>query len=302
MNQAIKAYENMFTRLATSLSFFLTCIPKVCLFAAEPTHRDVVYAQVGDRTLLLDIYMPKQLHPGKMPLVIWIHGGAWRGGNKNKVPVTRWLDDGLAIASVEYRLSPEARFPAQVHDIKAAIRFLRQSAAKYGFDRDRFIIAGASAGGHLAALVGVTNKHKELEGAVGQSKASSDVQAIVSFYGASNLESILAQSTEHGLSVRVPALKLLLGDLPDKKVELAKLASPTCHIDSTDPPLLLIHGDADPQMPPEQSDELHAAYQQLHRPSTLFVVKGGQHGGDEFYSATRLTNLAELIKEALSPK
>lgn len=268
--------------------------------AVDPIHRDVTYARVAERVLPLDIYLPKLSDGETAPLVIWIHGGAWRSGSKSKVPITGWLDEGFAIASVDYRLSPEARFPAQVHDIKAAIRFLRHNADKYRFDESKFIVAGASAGGHLAALVGVSNHHAVLEGNVGSVKVDSSVQAIVSFYGASNLESILSQSTEHGLSVRVPALRLLLGDLPDQVPDLAKLASPISHIEANDPPLFLIHGDADPQMPPEQSNELHAAYQQRELKSQLFVVKGGQHGGAEFYTQRRLKQLAKLLKQSLS--
>lgn len=270
--------------------------------AAEPTHRDVEYARIGERALALDIYVPAEPRAEKTPLVIWIHGGAWKSGSKANVPITGWLDHGFAIASVDYRLSPEAQFPAQIHDINAAIRFLRYTSDTYGFDPKRLIVAGASAGGHLAALVGVSNNHKELEGAIGESpQVSSSVQAIVSFYGASNLETILSQSTQHGLSVRVPALKLLLGNLPDATPELARLASPVQHVDKTDPPLFLIHGDADPQMPPEQSDELNTAYHKLGLPSDLSVIKDGKHGGKEFYTPERLKQLAQQLHDDLQP-
>ena len=103
-----------------------------------------------------------------------------------------------------------------------------------------------------------------LEGTVsGNAEQSSDVQAIASYYGASNLTSILSQSTPHGLSVRVPALKLLLGDTPEKTEALAKLASPVFHVDKNDPPLLLLHGDQDPQMPINQAHELQGRYKEL---------------------------------------
>lgn len=285
--------------VAVTLAFHITT---AIASPAEPTHRDVEYASIGERSLKLDIYLPAESPAEKPPLIVWIHGGAWRAGSKASVPVTGWLNAGFAIASVDYRLSPEARFPAQVHDIKAAVRFLRRSSDKYGFDPQRFVIAGASAGGHLAALVGVSNDHKELEGSVGEAhQVSSSVQAIVSFYGASNLESILSQSTDHGLSVRVPALKLLLGELPDANPKLARLASPVQHVDKTDPTLFLIHGDADPQMPPEQSDELNTAYHKLGLPSHLSVIKGGKHGGKEFYTPERLKQLAKQLHDDLQP-
>jgi acetyl esterase/lipase len=269
------------------------------LLAVEPAYRDLAYGRISDRDLRLDLYQPQAVSDSGTPTVIWVHGGAWRSGSKKDVPVTHWLDRGFAIASVDYRLSPEAEFPAQVHDIKAAIRFLRAQAGEYKLDPNKFIVAGSSAGGHLAALVGVTAGVDALEGAVGEfASTDSAVQAIVSFYGAANLQSILSQSTEHGLSVRVPALQLLLGGQPDEQAELAKLASPVAHVDPSDPPLWLIHGDADPQMPIEQSFELSEAYQGQSLPVKLDVVAGGKHGGKEFYELQRLDQLADALQQA----
>jgi len=271
------------------------------LEAAEPIRRDIEFARIGDRACTLDLYAPTDSTTRPAPTIIWIHGGAWRAGSKSNVPVLHWRSHGFAIASVDYRLSPEAKFPAQVHDIKAAIRFLRSRAVELNLDPDRFVIAGASAGGHLAALVGVSDGVDELEGSIGDhDSTSSNVSAIVSFYGASNLQTILSQSTEHGLSVRVPALELLLGGQPEAVPELAKLASPIAHVDESDPPLWLIHGDADPQMPPEQSDELQATYEKANRPVKLDVVTGGKHGGAEFYSEQRLDRIVGELKETLS--
>jgi len=188
----------------------------------------------------------------------------------------------------DYRLSTEAKFPAQIHDIKAAIRFLRANNRAWKFSSKRIVIAGDSAGAHLAALVGVSNGDRDLEGNVGGARdQSSDVQGIISFYGAANLTTILSQSTSHGLKVRVPALDLLLGDQPTNAVELARLASPVFHVDRRDPPLLLLHGDQDPQMPINQSHELCAAYQKVKAPVTFVVVNGAAHGGPMFYDAER---------------
>ena len=175
---------------------------------------DVEYANVDGHRLLLDLHLPERVEGA--PLLIWVHGGAWRGGSKSRMPLNRLVEEGWAIASVDYRLTPVARFPAQVHDIKAALRFLRARGGDYGFDTGKIAIAGNSAGGHLAALVGTTNGHQDLEGSVGAySGESSDVQATVSFYGASNLTTILDQSTPFGLGVRIPALQLLLGAQPE---------------------------------------------------------------------------------------
>lgn len=263
--------------------------------SSEPLIRkDIEFARVGTQSLQLDLYLPAK--GKKAPLIVWVHGGAWRAGSRKSMPLGQLVDKGWAVASVDYRLSPVAKFPAQVHDIKAAIRFLRAHEKKYGYDAKRIVIAGGSAGGHLAALVGVTNGVQELEGTVGnQLDQSSDVQAVVSFYGASNLQSILKQSTPHGLSVRVPALKLLLGGRPEEKPELARLASPVTHVDAKDPPLLLIHGDQDIQMPINQAHELHGMYLKRKRPVEFVVVYGGGHGGKQFYDATMLTRVHNFL-------
>jgi acetyl esterase/lipase len=264
---------------------------------------ELKFASIDNSDLKLDLYQPIHSIDSTefFPTIVWIHGGAWRAGSKSDVPILHLLGRGFAIASVEYRLSTQARFPAQIHDIKAAIRYLRANSKRLKLDPARFVIAGASAGGHLAALAGVSSDVPELEGSLGEYiKESSRVQAIVSFYGASNLNSILSQSTDHGLSVRVPALQLLLGGQPTEVPELAKLASPVAHVDAKDPPLWLIHGDADPQMPFEQSRELHNAYQQAGRSAKLDVVSGGKHGGKEFFSTQRLEKIAAELIEALS--
>ena len=269
------------------------------LAGAEPrVVTEIEFARVGERSLKLDLYLP-DAEVKNPPLIVYVHGGAWRAGSRDKVPVRVLVDAGFAIASVDYRLSPEAVFPAQVHDIKAAIRFLRKNADAHGYDPKRIATAGSSAGGHLAALVGVTNGHSVLEGDVGEDgDQSSDVQAIVSFYGASNLTTILSQSTPHGLSVRVPALELLLGGAPEEKSSLAELASPVFHVDAKDPPLFLIHGDQDPQMPVNQSLELVGAYEKAGASVRLEIVHGGTHGGEGFYTADQLAEVAAFLRSS----
>jgi acetyl esterase/lipase len=285
----------------SSLFLVMVALLAAAARAAEPkpTQADVDYATVDGQELKLDLYLPPQ-GPMKPKLIVWVHGGAWRSGSKTDVPISGLVEAGYAIASVDYRLSPVAPFPAQVHDIKAAIRFLRAKEKDYGYDAKSIAIAGSSAGGHLAALVGVSNDHKQLDGKVGEHlRESSDVQAIVSFYGMSNLTTILAQSTPHGLKVRVPALQLLLGGQPEEKPDLARLASPVFHVDAKDPPLVLFHGDQDPQAPINQSHELEGRYEAAGVPCRLVVIHGGKHGGGEFYSAERLKLVREFLTERL---
>ena len=286
--------------LILASTIVLTATSTATTLAQGPVIRNLEYTRLDERSLQLDIYQTASYAEADQPLVIWIHGGAWRAGSRGSVPVLDLLKHGFAVASVDYRLSPEAQFPAQLHDLHAAIRFCRDHASEYGFDAERFVVAGASAGGHLAALTGVTSDVDELLGPPGSSpKTSSRVQAIVSFYGASNLQTILSQSTPHGLSVRVPALQLLLGGQPDDRPRLAELASPVAHVDQNDPPLWLIHGDADPQMPPEQSQELAAVYRKHKLPVQLEMLPGSVHGGREFYAAERMQRIAEQLHAAL---
>ena len=294
-----KRIKQMNCRASILILTLLMSTTATLLHAAEPSQRNVEYAKVGEHELLLDFYAAKS--DGPAPLIIWVHGGAWRSGSKDDVPIASMVDRGFAIASVDYRLSPVAQFPAQIHDIKAAIRYMRGHAEKYSVDPNRFVIAGASAGGHLAALVGVTSGVTELEGDIGShASTSSQVQAVVSFYGASNLQSILSQSTPHGLKVRVPALQLLFGGQPEDKPQLARLAGPVTHVDKGDPPLLLIHGDRDMQMPLEQAHELDRAYQQAKLRITLHIVEGGGHGGPDFYTPEMLNVVADFLKDALA--
>lgn len=266
---------------------------------AAAQFKDVVYATLdGGKKLGLDIHLPDGA--ATPPLVVWVHGGAWNAGTKAQYP-KELVANGFALASVDFRQTSEAPFPANVHDIKAAIRFLRANAAKYGYRSERIAIAGASSGGHLAALVGVTNGHAELEGKVGdQAPQSSSVQAIVSYFGASNLTTILAQSTPHGLSVRKPALERLLGAFPENAPELARLASPVFHVGSNDPPLLLLHGDQDPQMPVNQSLELQGAYEKAGLEVDLDIVHGVAHGGDAFFAGEHLQRTLEFLRRTLS--
>lgn len=248
--------------------------------------KDITYAVVNGKALKLDLYLPEGIdHPS---LLVWVHGGAWQFGNKDKVPMA-FVENGFATASLDFRQATEAPFPANVYDIKAAIRFLRAKAADYGYRTDKIAIGGDSSGGHLAALIGVTNNEKDLEGSEGEfPEQSSSVQAILDYYGASDLMTILRQSTPHGLSVREPALKLLLGALPDDVPDLAKQASPVAHVDEHDPPLFLLHGDQDPQMPVNQALELEGVYQSKNLDVFLDVVHGGFHGGSQFYEGEHL--------------
>jgi acetyl esterase/lipase len=267
------------------------------LAAAGREYKDLAYAKVDGKELRLDLYLPADVT--SPPLVVWIHGGAWNNGTKADPP-RAFLDHGFAMASVDFRQASEARFPAQVHDIKAAIRFLRAQGQKYGYRTEKIAIAGSSSGAHLAALVGVTTGHRALEGSIGENRGvSSDVQAAVAYYPATNLTTILPQSTPYGVNMRVPALVRLLGAKPEETKELSELASPVFHVDKNDPPIRLLHGDQDPQMPINQSHELEGAYEKLGLDAHLDVVHGAAHGGPAFWEPVHLNPVLDFLKRTI---
>lgn len=275
----------------------LLTIPAVAQTPRKIT--DIEYARAGDQPLKLDLYQPAADHA---PLLVWLHGGRWERGSKERMPLAALVDHGYALASLDFRPASIAPFPGQVHEIKAALRFLRAQAARYGYEATRIGILGESSGGHLAALVGTTNGHRELEGTLGEHlDTSSDVHAIVSYFGAANLVTILAQSTPYGLGVRTPALKSLLGGLPEENEALARLASPVFHVDAGDPPLLLLHGDQDSQMPINQSHELEGAYEGAGLDAKLIVVHGVGHGDAAFFDRDRTALVAAFLDAHLRP-
>lgn len=282
----------------------LSCVLGLCalvlgsattsLRAAEPM-LDIVYAETDDGPLLLDLYLPDTANP---PLVLWIHGGAWRFGSKDEPSALPIVEQGFALASIEFRQSPVAPFPAQVHDIKAAIRFLRANAGRLGFRAERVAIWGHSSGGHLAALIGTTNDVTDLEGALGEHlDQSSAVQAIVDMAGPTDFTTILAQSTEFGVSVRKPALELLLdGDLevPDV-VARARQASPYFHVNAGDPPLLVMHGVQDPQVPINQALQLQVAYERLGLVVEHHWLVDAAHGSPDYYRGEALQKVTRFL-------
>lgn len=271
----------------------------------------ITFASVDEQDLKLDYYPPtaKWNASESSPLIVWVHGGAWRRGDRGDVPIEGLRDRGYAIASVDYRLSPVARFPNQVLDIKRAIRFLHRRAQRFDFDPDRMIIAGASAGGHLAALVGVSHGVEELEPGATQPIDKTPTSArtesprpavIVSFYGASDLRSILDQTDDPDKrEFRLQALRLLLGDHPGSVPELAKLASPVAHVTPDDPPLILLHGRKDIQMPYAQSLKLHGAYGRNDLRRVIFTLPSEGHGGEAFYTPEKMKQLDDMINRYL---
>lgn len=240
----------------------------------------------GHRPLTLDLFQPAIGAPH--PLVIWIHGGAWLlGSNKGEPPqlapgriTQRLLDAGYAVARITYRLSGEAWMPAQVHDVKAAVRWLRHHAAALGVDPARFGVWGESAGGHLASLLALTGDDPGLAGDVGILGVSDAVQSAVIWYGPSNLLSMAEQNHPEGLQdhddPNAPEGLLLGGPVQDLPKEAAA-ASPVSYVSASAPPMLLVHGDDDRVVPAGQSVELHERLRDAGAPVVLRLVPGADH-------------------------
>jgi acetyl esterase/lipase len=242
-------------------------------------YASVPYATVlGYRPLLLDLHVPAG--PGPWPLAVWVHGGAWLSGDRRTLPPTvapvgfhdRLLRRGYAVAGIDYRLSGEALFPAQLHDVKAAIRWLRAYAADLDLEPGRFAVWGESAGGHLVALAALTADAAgaELEGEVGLTGVSSRVQAVVDWYGVSD---IVGLGREHPDSPEAQ----LLGGRPTDLRELAALASPTEHAHAGAPPFLCMHGTDDQIVPYSQSEHLAAVLHAYGVRCDMYPVPGADH-------------------------
>lgn len=234
--------------------------------------KDVEYGKGGERALKLHILRPKSPPKDAMPVLVWIHGGGWQAGSKDSGigRLAKYAERGYFCASIEYRLSKEAVFPAQIEDCKCAIRFLRAKAKEYNLDPNRIGVWGSSAGGHLVALLGTSASIKELEGKGGWPEQSSRVQAVCDFCGPADFPKW--GDTAH------PAVVNLFGGKVKDKAELAVKASPVTHISKDAPPFLIVHGDEDKTVPLSQSESLHESLKKAGIDVTLHVVKGGGHG------------------------
>jgi acetyl esterase/lipase/esterase/lipase superfamily enzyme len=248
--------------------------------------REVEYARVGGRALHLDLYLRD--NPGKTPLpvVMWVHGGAWMEGDKFPTPAARLVANGYAVASVEYRLSGEAKFPAQLYDLKAAVRWLRANAQQYNLDGTHIGAWGSSAGGHLVAMLGSTGNVKELEGDEGNPDQSSRVQAVVDFFGPIDLMRMDPTATRPKPYTKdLPEALLLGGPLLDNQAK-AEAANPITYITPATAPFLIVHGSADSVVPPRQSEYLQIALKRAGVENDLVYVPGAGHDTGEVETAS----------------
>jgi acetyl esterase/lipase len=237
------------------------------------TERDIVYAKVGAIELKLDLARPAQ-GDGPFPAVLVIHGGAWRGGNKADVgPILpEFVRHGYVAISPQYRFCPKETFPAQIHDLKAAVRWIKANAKKYRIDPERIGAIGFSAGGHLALMLGVTGPDDGLEGDVSAGAPDSRVKAVVNYFGPTDLGAPDIPDRSK------PLVKDFLGAAPPEKPELAAKASPRTYVTKDDAPILTFQGTNDPLVPFTQAVKLAEAMTTAGVPGRVELLVGAQHG------------------------
>jgi acetyl esterase/lipase len=256
--------------------------------AGVKAQRDIRYVPDGDPAQSLDLYLPEKTSTKPLPLVVWIHGGGWQGGSKSGCPAVPFVKDGFAVASVEYRFSQKAKFPAQIQDCQAAIRWLRANSGKYNIDSGHIGVWGDSAGGHLVALLGTAGESKAFTPIGGNEDQSDRVQAVCDWYGPADFSTVIKQADEDKNAKNIfkfntpkdPYSELIGVHLDDK--EKADAVSPVHYVSKDDPPFLIMHGTHDTLVPFAQSQELAAALKDAGVSVMLQKFPGAGHGGAVF--------------------
>lgn len=276
---------------------------------------DLVYSTVpGFRPLLLDLYLPPG--KGRRPLVVFVHGGSWTFGSKRLTGhyadfpgvLASLARRGFAVASIDYRLSGEAKFPAALEDVKSAIRYLRSNADHFGIDRNRVALWGASAGAHLAAMAALTGDDPAFKPSDRENSGQSDrVQALVGWYGPYDMSSMFNQATmtsyasESALTPELSAETTgpfdFFGCTPQGcPPGTLEQASPVTYIDRNDPPTLLIHGNDDTSVPPGQSVDFHNRLKAAGVSADLLLIERAGHS----WSCAEETETASASRKALA--
>lgn len=267
--------------LALLAAFFLAA---TAISAEIVVEKDITYGKAADTQLKLDLARPAE-GEGPFPAIVFIHGGGWHAGGRKG-----YLDEcqeaarrGYVAVTISYRLmqfdeskkettTATTIFPAQIHDAKAAVRWLRANAEKYKIDQQRIGATGGSAGGHLSLLVGLTDRESNLEGEGGNPDESSRVQAVVNVFGPTDMASCYEKSSVAWI------FRLFLGGTPEESTALYKSSSPTNYVTKDDPPVLTIHGDRDKLVPIQQARLLNKKLKAVGVPHTLMVIQGAGHG------------------------
>jgi acetyl esterase/lipase len=264
--------------------------------------RDLVFATVGGTALSLDLYRAD----GEAPVVVYVHGGGWSSGDKADDAASRiapLVEFGVTVASVNYRLVPSAVFPAQLHDLKGAVRWLRAHGPRLGLRTERIGVWGASAGAYLGSLLALTAGSADFEGTVGRNlEQASDVQAAVHWFGQSDL---LAAGSRTEVEARLLPFAFeagLLGVMSvDSLADVARRLSLVELVSSSAPPFLIAHGDRDHIVAVSESQALHSALSRAGVEAELMLLAGAGHEGPEFDRPATLAMTAAWLRARLAP-
>lgn len=262
-------------------------------------HDNIRYSKDTVSKHLLDIYLPANAKE-KIPLVIFIHGGGWMHNDKYadmgymKKTVAEIVANGFALASIDYRFSTQAVFPAQIQDCNQAISFLYDNADKYGLDRSKFAVIGFSAGGHLASMVGLARNNNVDAFFVPRASRFFQIKAVIDFYGPSDL--LLFPGSDNAKSAEA----LLIGAAPFERPDLSKIASPVTYVDKNDPPFLIIHGEKDDMVPLNQSRLLSSWLKIAGVPNELIIVKDAPHFGPMFDVDEIRSKVIQFLRKELN--
>ena len=281
--------EKLITFFAIVAVFFNTALaqsinPKVSIFPAGTTlFGNIPYANDTLKKHLLDIYLPP-VKKASYPLIVWIHGGAWMLNDKYAdmgymtQTLKAFADSGYAVASIDYRYSTTAVFPAQIQDCNQALEFLYKNAGKYSLDKDRIALIGFSAGGHLANMMALSANNNVRAFYADGKKPQFKVRLCLDFYGPADFSTLNGNETSDPKS----PVTLLLGATVTARPDLAKIASPVTYIDKNDPPFLIVQGEKDQSVNPEQSKLLSSRLTAAGVKNELIIVPGAPHYGVMF--------------------
>jgi acetyl esterase/lipase len=284
--------KRLFSALVMLLSFFVLIQtvsaqsgnPKKDIFPQGTVfYGNIPYANDTLKKHLLDIYLPPA-KKSSYPLIVWVHGGAWISNDKYADmgymtnTIKAFIDSGYAIASIDYRYSTTAPFPAQIQDCNEALEYLYQNGAKYSLDVNRIALIGFSAGGHLASLLALSNNNYVKSFYADGKKSHFKISLMLDFYGPSDLLTLKGNDSNDPKN----PITLLLGTRAIDRPDLAKKASPATYIDKNDPPFLIVQGEKDESVNPDESVNLSSRLKSAGVDNELIIVPGAPHFGAMF--------------------
>jgi len=276
--------------------FLALCCSTTCFAAAAAplkgvkVERDLQYVAGGDRSQSLDLFLPETGGEKPLAVIVWIHGGGWSGGSKSGCPAVGYVKQGYAAASVEYRFSQKAVFPAQIQDCQAAIRWLRANSRTYNIDPDHIGVWGESAGGHLVALLGTAGGKKAFPAIGGNEDQSDRVQAVCDWYGPTDFNTVMAQAAADTnvksaikFNTRDDPYSNLIGVHLGADLEKGAAVSPVHYVSTDNAPILIMHGTRDALVPYAQSEEFAEALKKAGVDVILQKFPGAGHTGPAFH-------------------